>query len=84
MRDLEIEESQSFGSLGGWTDLAVCKLEDQEDLVAIDLLRSDLGGHPALCDIWLPCFCANIITVRHLGCLDGRSWPGPNVRQLAE
>ena len=71
IEDLRTERIQGLESLGGWTNLAVCEGKDQEDLVPINLLGGDLRGHPALSGIWLPCFCANIITVRHLGCLDG-------------
>jgi hypothetical protein len=71
IKNLEFEQDQGPGGFWGWTDLAVCELKDQEDFVPINLLRGDLRGHPALGGIWLPCFCANIITVRHLGGLDG-------------
>jgi hypothetical protein len=45
--------------------LAILKLEDQLHLVALDLLLDDLGGDPAVGDVWLPCPGAVLVDVCH-------------------
>jgi hypothetical protein len=47
--------------------LAILKLEDQLHLVALDLLLDDLGGDPAVGDVWLPCPGAVLVDVCHDG-----------------
>lgn len=51
----------------GLAYLSIGQLENQRDLLAVDVLLLDLGGHPAFGDIGLPRLGADIIRGCHVG-----------------
>jgi hypothetical protein len=62
-------------SNGRGSYFAVRQPKDQLDFVAIYVLLLDLGGHPALGGIWLPCPRTDFIQMGHGGLCGGQVRP---------